>query len=37
MYAVEAQGLGKQFGSFSALRDCDLALPANKVIGLVGP
>jgi ABC-2 type transport system ATP-binding protein len=37
MYAVEAQGLGKQFGSFSALRDCDLAIPANKVIGLVGP
>lgn len=37
MYAVEARGLGKQFGSFSALRDCDLALPANKVIGLVGP
>jgi ABC-2 type transport system ATP-binding protein len=37
MYAVEAHGLGKQFGSVSALRDCDLALPANKVIGLVGP
>jgi ABC-2 type transport system ATP-binding protein len=37
MYAVEAHGLGKQFGSFSALRDCDLALPVNRVIGLVGP
>jgi ABC-2 type transport system ATP-binding protein len=37
MYVVEAHGLTKQFGSFTALRDCDLKLPENKVIGLVGP
>ena len=35
--AVEATGLSKHFGRFVALRDCDLSLPAHKVIGLVGP
>jgi ABC-2 type transport system ATP-binding protein len=34
---LEATGLNKQFGSFRALRDCDLSLPAHKVVGLVGP
>ena len=34
---LEATGLTKRFGTFTALRDCDLSLPAHKVIGLVGP
>ncbi len=34
---LEATGLNKLFGSFRALRDCDLSLPAHKVVGLVGP
>jgi ABC-2 type transport system ATP-binding protein len=35
--ALEAAGLTKRFGDFVALRDCDLRLPAHKVIGIVGP
>lgn len=34
---LETHGLTKRFGRFAALRDCDLELPARKVIGLVGP
>ena len=37
MLAVEAVGLTKHFGKFAALRECDVRLPAHKVIGLVGP
>ncbi|MGH9076671.1 MAG: ABC transporter ATP-binding protein [Acidimicrobiales bacterium] len=35
--AIEARGLGKQFGGRRALHDCDLAIPQGKVVGLVGP
>ncbi|MCX4550218.1 ATP-binding cassette domain-containing protein [Streptomyces sp. NBC_01500] len=35
--AVRAQGLGLRFGSGWALRDCDFAVPAGRITGLVGP
>jgi ABC-2 type transport system ATP-binding protein len=35
--AIEAIGLGKQYGSLWALRDCYLNLPAGRVVALVGP
>lgn len=34
---LEADGLGKRYGSKWALSDCTLAIPAGKVVGLVGP
>ncbi len=34
---VEAQGLSKRYGRRVALSDCDLAIPAGHVVGLVGP
>ena len=34
---LEAQGLGKRYGSKWALSDCSLAIPEGKVVGLVGP
>lgn len=34
---LEAAGLTKRYGALAALRDCDLELPAHRVIGLVGP
>jgi ABC-2 type transport system ATP-binding protein len=34
---LEAEGLGKRYGSKWALSDCTLAIPAGKVVGLVGP
>jgi ABC-2 type transport system ATP-binding protein len=34
---LEASSLTKRFGKVAALRDCDVALPSGKVIGLVGP
>src|SRR5262245_17728784 len=37
MNVVEAQGLGKRYGSSWALRECSLAIPAGHVVGLVGP
>ena len=35
--AVEARGLGKQYGRRWALTDCTLSIPAGHVAGLVGP
>ena len=35
--AIEAQGLGKQYGRRWALSDCTLDIPAGRVVGLVGP
>jgi ABC-2 type transport system ATP-binding protein len=35
--AVEARGLGKQYGRRWALTDCTLSIPAGHVVGLVGP
>jgi ABC-2 type transport system ATP-binding protein len=35
--AVEARGLGKQYGRRWALTDCSLDIPAGHVAGLVGP
>jgi ABC-2 type transport system ATP-binding protein len=35
--AVEARGLGKQYGRRWALTDCTLTIPAGHVVGLVGP
>jgi ABC-2 type transport system ATP-binding protein len=37
MNVVEANGLGKRYGSTRALRDCSLAIPAGHVAALVGP
>jgi ABC-2 type transport system ATP-binding protein len=35
--ALEAHGLGKRYGEQWALRDCWLAVPSGRVVGLVGP
>ncbi len=35
--ALEATHLTKRYGKVSALRDCNLALPKGRVVGLVGP
>jgi ABC-2 type transport system ATP-binding protein len=35
--AIEARGLGKQYGRRWALTDCTLSIPAGRVVGLVGP
>jgi ABC-2 type transport system ATP-binding protein len=35
--AIEASGLGKQYRGTWALRDCTLAIPDGRVVGLVGP
>jgi ABC-2 type transport system ATP-binding protein len=35
--AVEASGLGKQYGKAWALRDCTLSLPEGRVAALIGP
>jgi ABC-2 type transport system ATP-binding protein len=35
--ALEAVGLGKRYGSFWALQDCTLEIPAGSVTALVGP
>ena len=34
---IETRRLAKRFGRTWALRDCDLAVPRGKVVGLVGP
>ena len=34
---IETNELGKQYGRKWALRDCTLAIPEGKVVGLVGP
>jgi ABC-2 type transport system ATP-binding protein len=34
---IEAQGLGKRYGRRQALTDCNLRIPAGRVVGLVGP
>jgi ABC-2 type transport system ATP-binding protein len=34
---IEASGLGKQYRRAWALRDCTLAIPEGRVVGLVGP
>jgi ABC-2 type transport system ATP-binding protein len=34
---LRTSGLGKQYGRRWALRDCTLAIPGGKVVGLVGP
>ncbi|MGA0209891.1 MAG: ATP-binding cassette domain-containing protein, partial [Candidatus Nanopelagicales bacterium] len=36
-YAVEAQGLVKEFGDVKALNGIDLVVPRGKVVGLLGP
>jgi ABC-2 type transport system ATP-binding protein len=33
---LETDGLGKRYGRHWALRDCTLAIPAGRVVGLVG-
>ncbi|MEM9825249.1 MAG: ABC transporter ATP-binding protein [Planctomycetota bacterium] len=34
---VETRGLGKRYGDFVALADCDLAVPEGEIFGLLGP
>jgi ABC-2 type transport system ATP-binding protein len=34
---IQASGLGKQYRRAWALRDCTLAIPVGRVVGLVGP
>jgi ABC-2 type transport system ATP-binding protein len=36
-YALRARGLGKQFGSLTAVADLDLAVAPGEIFGLVGP
>jgi ABC-2 type transport system ATP-binding protein len=35
--AVEADGVGRRYGSFWALRDCTLTLPTGSITAVVGP
>ena len=35
--AIEAEELGKRYGRRWALTDCNLSIPAGRVVGLVGP
>src|SRR6185437_15381524 len=35
--AIEAVGLGKEYGSLWALRNCFLSIPTGRIVGLVGP
>jgi ABC-2 type transport system ATP-binding protein len=35
--AIETRGLGKDFGSVTALRQLDLAVPAGSIFGFLGP
>jgi ABC-2 type transport system ATP-binding protein len=37
MNIVETTGVGRRYGSTWALRDCDIALPAERLIALIGP
>jgi ABC-2 type transport system ATP-binding protein len=37
MNVIEANGLGKRYGSTRALRECSLAIPEGHVAALVGP
>lgn len=37
MTALDARGLGKRYGHFWALRNCDLSLADGSVVALVGP
>src|SRR6201996_9404040 len=37
MTALEARGLGKQYGRRWALTDCTIEIPEGRVVGLVGP
>jgi ABC-2 type transport system ATP-binding protein len=37
MTALDARGLGKQYGRRWALTDCTLEVPEGRVVGLVGP
>jgi ABC-2 type transport system ATP-binding protein len=37
VYAVQTRSLTKHYGSLPALVDCDLSLPAGRVVALVGP
>jgi ABC-2 type transport system ATP-binding protein len=34
---IQAEGLGKDFGTIQALHDLDLAVPPDTVLGLLGP
>lgn len=34
---LRAQGLGKKYKQRWALQNCDLDVPAGRVVGLVGP
>ncbi|MFG2331497.1 ABC transporter ATP-binding protein [Streptomyces sp. NPDC048604] len=34
---IEAEGLGKRYGRTTALTDCNLRVPAGRIVGLVGP
>src|SRR3546814_913546 len=36
-YAVEAQGLVKDFGSFRAVDGIDIAVPTGSIYGILGP
>ncbi|MGW0838133.1 ABC transporter ATP-binding protein [Streptomyces prunicolor] len=36
-FVLEAEGLGKRYGRHQALADCNLQIPAGRVVGLVGP
>src|SRR5580704_11798638 len=35
--AIQTKGLGKRYGSFWALENCDISVPTGSVSALVGP
>ena len=37
MSAIDAENLGRRYGSHWALRGCSLQIPTGRVVGLVGP
>src|SRR2546421_6281540 len=36
-YAIQAEGLVKQFGKVQALKGVDLSVPPGTILGLLGP
>ena len=37
MPAIEAEGIGKDYGSLAAVRDLSFAVDAGEVLGVLGP
>ena len=35
--SIEIENIGKQFGSFTALKDVSLSIPSGELVALLGP